>query len=229
MARLTRLRGRALAIGAVVVALGWVALEGGEARRLSLAVGGLWQRAVAPGALSQSHAFLAGQCDACHESLSGVRREACVACHAGDTELLGRQPTAFHARIGTCTGCHREHAGGARLPSVMEHGLLARGGRVLECSACHASRDRHQGFFGSRCDQCHGTAAWAVAGFRHPSSRSTDCLECHRGPPSHYMEHFEMVSRPMAGDPSATVEACYRCHQTTAWNDIKRAGFVKHH
>jgi hypothetical protein len=229
MVRLRSLRNAAVAIGTLAVALGWHWLGGAGASRLAPAVNGLWQRAVAPGALSQSHAFLAGQCAACHAPLSGVRREACVACHAGETDLLARQPTAFHARIDACTGCHREHADATRMTSVMEHESLGRPDQALECAACHVSRDRHQGFFGLRCDQCHRTVAWTVRGFRHPSSRSTQCLECHRAPPSHYMDHFEMVSRPMAGDPTATVEACYRCHQTTAWNDIKRAGFVKHH
>lgn len=43
------------------------------------------------------------------------------------------------------------------------------------------------------------------------------------------MGHFAMVSRRVAGQPDATVEDCYVCHQTTVWNDIKVVGLYKHH
>jgi len=38
-----------------------------------------------------------------------------------------------------------------------------------------------------------------------------------------------MISAKVAGEPKAKVEACYACHQSTSWNDIKRAGWYKHH
>lgn len=49
------------------------------------------------------------------------------------------------------------------------------------------------------------------------------------GPPSHYMMHFRMVSMPAARVAQAEVSPCFLCHQTTAWNDIKGVGFIKHH
>jgi hypothetical protein len=70
---------------------------------------------------------------------------------------------------------------------------------------------------------------WAIPEFRHPSPRSTDCAQCHQAPPSHYMEHFHMVSMKVAGKPHARVDQCYQCHQTTAWNDVKGVGWYKHH
>jgi hypothetical protein len=70
---------------------------------------------------------------------------------------------------------------------------------------------------------------WTIPEFRHPSPRSTDCVQCHQAPPSHYMEHFHMVSARVAGKPHAQVSQCYQCHQTTSWNDIRGVGWYKHH
>ena len=43
------------------------------------------------------------------------------------------------------------------------------------------------------------------------------------------MMHFKMVSAKVACQPNALVNECYKCHQTTSWNDIKGVGFYKHH
>lgn len=274
----------------------------------------LWQQVVTPGPLSQSHAFLSNSCSTCHTPVKGVEAARCVTCHANNTELLQRQPTAFHANIQVCSGCHVEHKGSARMPTTMDHALLAKvshreleamrsqpkvhesgmsakdvgvvtdllkpnpsstasapmpakpkgnaencdgaagctqGGKdgradtgvpiplshlrregeesMLNCASCHATKDRHQGLFGSTCSQCHATTQWTVSAFRHPSPRSTECAQCHKPPPSHNMMHFEMMSVPLARQPNAKVNQCYLCHQSTSWNDIKGAGWIKHH
>lgn len=100
---------------------------------------------------------------------------------------------------------------------------------VLDCATCHATKDRHLGLFGNDCAQCHATTAWTLPEYRHPSPNSTDCAQCHQAPPSHYMEHFKMISMKAAGQPHAQVSQCYLCHQTTSWNDIKGIGWYKHH
>ena len=51
---------------------------------------------------------------------------------------------------------------------------------VLHCATCHAERDAHRGMFGSDCGACHGTRGWVIPEYRHPSSASTDCAQCHR-------------------------------------------------
>jgi hypothetical protein len=100
---------------------------------------------------------------------------------------------------------------------------------ALDCNACHANQDPHRTLFGRDCASCHATPAWAIPEFRHPSPLSTDCAQCHQAPPSHYMEHFRMVSMTVAHVEHADVSQCFLCHQTNAWNDIKGVGWYKHH
>ena len=100
---------------------------------------------------------------------------------------------------------------------------------TLDCATCHASKDRHWGLFGADCGQCHAATQWTIAEFRHPPPSSLDCAQCHQAPPSHFMEHFRMISMKVAGQEHARVEQCYLCHQTSAWNDIRSAGVFRHH
>ena len=100
---------------------------------------------------------------------------------------------------------------------------------ALNCASCHSTKDRHSKLFGEDCAGCHGTTKWTIPEFRHPSPQSTDCAQCHQAPPSHYMMHFSMISAKVARQPSARVDQCYLCHQTTVWNDIKGVGYYKHH
>ena len=100
---------------------------------------------------------------------------------------------------------------------------------LLNCATCHQTKDRHRGLFGNDCAQCHATANWTIAEYRHPSAASQSCAQCHQAPPSHYMMHFQMISMKVACQPNAKVNQCFLCHQTTSWNDIKGVGFYKHH
>jgi hypothetical protein len=86
----------------------------------------LWQQAVVPGSLSQSHAFLKNNCAACHVPVKGIEPSLCISCHADNKTLLQRQPTAFHANIQRCSGCHTEHQGTTRMPTTMDHAVLVK-------------------------------------------------------------------------------------------------------
>ena len=100
---------------------------------------------------------------------------------------------------------------------------------ALNCAGCHDRRDPHLERFGSDCAQCHGLASWTVPGYQHPSPQSKECVQCHKQPPSHLMEHFSMISQKVAGKEHARVDECFECHNTTGWNDIVDVGFYKHH
>ena len=109
---------------------------------------------------------------------------------------------------------------------------------ALNCAGCHSTIDRHLGLFGNDCASCHLTASWRIAGYQHPSPSSFNCAQCHQAPGSHYMMHFDMISKKIAGQEdekvagccgAAQVRQCFRCHQTTSWNDIRGVGYYKHH
>ena len=210
-----------------------------------------WLRQASPGGLAPAHAWLEGDCAACHARVQSVPPAQCIGCHANEKELLQRQPTSFHATIGECAQCHKEHRGRQRLRAPMDHEALARIGlaqhplqraapratnpalgeleSMLDCASCHATKDRHRGLFGADCGACHATARWILAEFRHPSAASRECAQCHQAPPSHYMEHFSTVSRRIARQEHAQVRECFVCHRTTSWNDIAGVGYYKHH
>ena len=78
-----------------------------------------WEQMVEPGSLSKAHAFLADDCLSCHTPVEGVERDKCVACHANDTHIVARQPTAFHTDIKECASCHVEHKGESANISLM--------------------------------------------------------------------------------------------------------------
>ncbi|MEC9127264.1 MAG: hypothetical protein VX840_10020, partial [Pseudomonadota bacterium] len=80
-----------------------------------------WEKMVEPGSLSKAHAFLADDCLSCHTPVKGVERDKCVACHANDTHIVARQPTAFHTDIKECASCHVEHKGESANISLMSH------------------------------------------------------------------------------------------------------------
>lgn len=227
----------------------------------------LWKKSVLPGELSMKHASLEKNCGVCHEPIYGVTAVNCIQCHASETELLKRQPTAFHASIGECVGCHVEHRGRSSRLTTMDHEVLASLGlkkidtkrgetgliewlrsmtgekkqalmphsdlsikeASLHCATCHANQDRHVKLFGEDCSQCHAVKTWKITSYRHPAASSRDCSQCHQAPPSHYMEHFRMISMRVAHVEHADVRQCYLCHQTTSWNDIKAVGWYKHH
>lgn len=199
-----------------------------------------WQGLVNPGPLSEAHSLLAGQCETCHVPHEGVEAKRCLTCHAA-TNFTAKPSTRFHAEAVDCATCHVEHLGGAS-PTRMVHAALldsrawskaSTPGKTaslasLDCAGCHSGKDPHQGLVGASCIQCHGTESWRVAGFQHPPSASTQCVECHRPPPSHAMMHFEMVSQRVAGS-KARIDQCFACHATDDWNNIRGVGRYDHH
>lgn len=214
-------------------------------RSAAPAEAGMIERFVSPGRLSSAHQAFAAECTACHTPLKGVETKTCIGCHAA-TDFGSKQSTLFHARATQCTSCHVEHDG-ARSLARMDHEVLSDPGlwkpvsrpsdRIaakslpvprLDCAGCHSYRDPHLGLFGRDCASCHSTDAWRIASYRHPSTNSKNCAECHRAPPSHYMEHFSMVSQRAAHE-KARVEQCFACHTTDSFNNIRRRGWYDHH
>ena len=102
-------------------------------------------------------------------------------------------------------------------------------GQALDCVSCHSFRDKHLGYFGQQCADCHVATTWKITGYLHPSPKSQECAQCHRPPPSHYMMHFVMMDQMFAGQPGARVDQCFACHETDAFNNIRGKGWFKMH
>ena len=173
-------------------------------------------------------------CVECHREHRGTDRRPTNMEHAALAEIGLR-----HLKAGSTPGGENERVRKDLLDWIGKHQPAGHGSEghsslspreaVLNCASCHSNKDRHANLFGQDCAQCHTTAKWTIPEFRHPSPKSTDCVQCHQAPPSHYMMHFEMISAKVARQPTAKVDQCFLCHQTTVWNDIKGVGFYKHH
>ena len=181
------------------------------------------------------HATIAA-CAGCHAEHDAVRRRPIAMDHIL-LAAVGSTPTRDRTHASVDTSPARQavenpdsaHSAPAPLRDGLPFPLLRRGEERLDCASCHSSKDPHRKLFGSDCATCHATSAWTIPGYLHPSPRSVNCVQCHQAPPSHFMMHFEMVSKAVARRPNVSVGQCYACHQTTAWNDIVGVGWYKHH
>jgi thioredoxin reductase (NADPH) len=78
--------------------------------------------AVAPGAVSKTHATLSGACRACHQPFHSARA-SCTTCHGA------LSPKNAHAKEAlTCASCHEEHRGAQ---------VTMKSGATRDCISCH--------------------------------------------------------------------------------------------
>ncbi len=177
-----------------------------------------WQRMASPGALSEPHTFLEHDCAACHTAVKGVEAKKCIVCHADNTTLLQRQPSAFHADIAECAACHLEHQGRVSRTTQMDHIALARIGlRTIQDTADPFDQERDAlvawveangaapvGPLLQReesllkCATCHQTRD------RHLGLFGSDCAQCHT---------TSKWTLPEFSHPSAGSQSCAQCHQ----------------
>ena len=161
----------------------------------------LWQRQVSPGHLSAAHAWLESECAACHTPTRSAEGAKCIGCHADDAALLQRQPTAFHASIDTCSGCHVEHRGSTVRPVGMDHLYFASIGlTAAEDNTGNVTNQRLLAWV-----RQHEGAAEVVPSHPEVTSREAalDCVACH-GTKDRHQGYF-------GGD-------CASCHGTAAWS-----------
>ena len=161
------------------------------------------------------------ECRGCHDEHEGRRRPTRMdhgALVRIGSRLKGDGAASISRQIGDDLAAYI----GIQSTADMEQGPLA-------CASCHGYQDPHRDLFGRNCADCHVTRTWRIASFLHPSAASRDCAQCHQAPPSHYMGHFMMVSMMVAGQRHAQVNQCYLCHLTNSFNEIRGAGWYKHH
>lgn len=149
---------------------------------------------VDPGLLSQPHAFLKNRCSACHTPIEGVVATNCITCHANDEMLLQRQPTAFHATVGSCKECHLEHLGRVKRPIEMDHGaLLQIGERQLAAGTAERSSSSRV------------LPGKLFIGHSSGSQKQLNCVACHE-----------------KEDPHSGLfgKSCAKCHETERWSIV---------
>lgn len=178
-----------------------------------------WQSFASPGALSVAHAHLENNCSSCHSPVSGVDSAKCVLCHANDSSLLQRQPTAFHAHVSNCSSCHVEHQGAAAYLSVMDHDVLAGLGLA-------ALEDADEGaWIGLEAHmEAHSGAprALGLEASLTPREALLDCSTCHSNEDPHFglmgrdcaqCHGTQMWTIPVFRHPSSKSRDCAQCHQ----------------
>jgi len=163
-------------------------------------------------------------CFACHaarDKHGGQFGTDCGSCHKpttwGDVSF-NHNNTAFpltgsHTSV-LCTACH-------------VNGVYK--GTPKNCFACHASRDKHNGQFGTDCAACHVTSSWANATFDHNNTSfpligkhtNLSCTKCH-------------ANGVYAGTPMQCIAChadkdkhngqngtdCSICHTPKGWGDV---------
>lgn len=175
------------------------------------------------------------ECSTCHVEHQATNIRPTVMDHVALAQVGARTlARAAHGHLGVGVGKDDDSA--ATLASLETWLRIESPGQLdassareaLNCAGCHDRRDPHLKRFGSDCAQCHAFESWRVARYQHPSPISKDCVQCHQAPPSHFMQHFSMISQKVAGK-NARVDQCFECHNTTSWNDIVNLGLYKHH
>lgn len=173
-----------------------------------------WQDSFQPGRLSEKHAFLNGKCEACHTPARGVEAATCITCHANAAADLARQPTAFHATVQDCRGCHTEHEAASR-PTKMDHAALVQIGSHLAVGAAGHPKVTRQ--------MVKDMADFLGVSVSPGEERSAlNCAGCH----SNQDPHQDLFGRGCASchdtdtwrvasflHPSATAKTCAQCHQ----------------
>lgn len=196
----------------------------GEGGRQGLNSTAAWQRMANPGALSEAHAFLDHNCNACHTPVKGAEATNCIVCHANDDNVLQRQPTAFHADIGNCRDCHSEHRGRDAEMTEMDHDLLANIGRnQLEEIA---EPDSESAALLGWLKAAGSSPARTNSDFVHPAltanERTLNCAACHQNDDRHFglfgtdcssCHESKRWTLPEFRHPSASSKDCAQCHQ----------------
>jgi hypothetical protein len=160
-------------------------------------------------------------CYACHKSQdphNGAFGTACETCHSTsswkgasiDHSKFAFKLTGAHASV-TCQKCH---TGGnpKNTPTT--------------CYACHASKDKHNGMYGTNCASCHVTSAWSKTSVDHSKfafkltggHASVACSRCHTSGPA---KDTSTVCASCHTKPASHDQffggACSSCHTTKAW------------
>lgn len=180
------------------------------------------------------------QCTSCHiNNVYKGTAKNCYACHASKEPHGGQFGT-------DCASCHTpsgwknatfDHGktsfpltgGHTAVQCKACHGNGVFKGTPRDCFTCHASKDAHNGQFGTVCSTCHNTTGWKGATFNHGntafplagSHANVACKSCHannvyKGTPKNcYACH---AAKDKHNGQFGT--DCGACHKPTKWSDV---------
>ena len=172
-------------------------------------------------------------CTNCHleinrsftEIHSSIYSMDCLSCHDGletinsafDHSQASFELIGIHNQI-TCDACH---TGSVNLDAFHD--------APIRCFECHQEDDKHLGFLGNQCEECHLPTGWLPGIYDHTltgfylagghadlscadchsdltfQGQSADCFSCHESDEPHQGE--------FGSD-------CTICHSVTTWDDI---------
>ncbi|EIM31745.1 class III cytochrome C family protein [Leptothrix ochracea L12] len=191
-------------------------------------------------------------CDKCHDASKKWAQAAntCVGCH--------RKEDVHKGSLGLkCADCHNEKSwkdtdfdhGETKFPLLGKHvdvkcATCHKDARYKEtpkaCVACHRKDDDqkgHKGFFGDKCESCHGAKSWKTIAFNHDvdtkyalegKHRTTGCKDCHTGPLYKAKLAVDCLSCHKKDDKHKTMlgPKCDGCHTPQNWKTLASKAVV---
>jgi len=188
----------------------------------------------------------AAQCADCHkENVFKGAPDDCFSCHEKDDVHKGLSGN-------NCGNCHNpngwddtsfDHQRDTHFPLDGKHALLSCDGchsaepfsdkLEMQCNACHAEDDHHDGHLGDECEQCHVTSDWTDSTFDHDidtdyllkgAHRSLECVDCHEEPVFAVKLQTACIDCHKTDDPHEGVLGtdCVNCHNEVSWADDVR-------
>lgn len=207
----------------------------------------LWRQgglAFSPGALSgkglsnvrlggfNSHAEFERQCAQCHQPLTSLQAELCLACHTPIDDQISKAGSLHGSleNVMQCADCHSDHQGrdfDLRLGNLQDfdHSVVAfsliwhqvdYSLAPMDCLACHTSDDQFTVSTQS-CTTCHASYD---AGFMtvHLVDFGDGCTGCHDGLDSMARINHDNTNFQLDGSHIETV--CVACHAQGQFNDL---------
>ncbi|MCW9004346.1 MAG: cytochrome C [Gammaproteobacteria bacterium] len=165
------------------------------------------------------------QCYSCHsvdDVHTGKNGKECAKCHGVDdwkkTSFDHDKKTKFslkgrHKTV-SCASCHVKNPYKVKIKK--------------DCYSCHRSDDSHHGYYGKKCNDCHGVSRWGKIHFDHDRDtkyrlsgkhKQAQCVSCHKG----YVYKEKLPTKCVdchAIDnvhKSGKTADCSECHNTRSW------------
>ena len=189
-------------------------------------------------------------CESCHSQGRFINDTLdCITCHiqedhdymAGHIETYGASCTPCHDGLDTMAAFVHEEVyplDGAHAETECAgcHEQMAFAGTPDDCQTCHEKTSPYANMFGTDCQRCHTTVAWAPAlltqhtfSLTHGGEELLACESCHVGgyqDKSCYECHQDHQPAEMAAAhlevPVFVLESCEECHPTGAAGEAER-------